>query len=46
MHLAWQIGSVDLDDRADCAAKFSSNAWYGALLFAGILGDRLAPLLG
>ncbi|KAL4433055.1 hypothetical protein ABPG77_006482 [Micractinium sp. CCAP 211/92] len=45
-HLAWQIGSVDLDDSADCAAKFRSNAWYGALLFAGILADRLAPLLG
>lgn len=45
-HLAWQIGTVDLDDSADCAAKFRSNAWYGALLFAGILADRLAPLLG
>lgn len=39
--LAWQLGSVDLDNRADCWAKFASNKWYGALLFGGILADRL-----
>jgi 4-hydroxybenzoate polyprenyltransferase len=43
-HLAWQIGSVDLGDRADCQAKFVSNTSYGALLFAGILADRLLLL--
>lgn len=41
-HLAWQVASVDLDSPADCQAKFVSNSWYGALLFAGILADRLA----
>ncbi|PSC75871.1 4-hydroxybenzoate polyprenyl transferase [Micractinium conductrix] len=45
-HLAWQISTVDLDDPQDCAAKFASNTWYGALLFAGILADRVALLSG
>ncbi|KAI7844803.1 hypothetical protein COHA_001683 [Chlorella ohadii] len=44
-HLAWQIGTVDLDNAADCNAKFVSNTWYGALLFAGILADRLLGAL-
>lgn len=43
-HLAWQVGAVDLDNPADCQAKFVSNAWYGAALFAGILADRLLGL--
>jgi hypothetical protein len=40
-HLAWQLASVDLDSRSDCWAKFASNTWYGALVFAGIVADRL-----
>ena len=40
-HLAWQLRTVDLRSRADCQAKFESNAWVGALLFGGILADRL-----
>lgn len=40
-HLGWQVGTVDLDSPADCHAKFVSNAWFGALLFSGILADRL-----
>lgn len=42
--LLLQISTVDLDDPQDCAAKFASNTWYGALLFAGILADRVALL--
>ncbi len=41
-HLAWQIGAVDLDDPADCLAKFRANRWIGWLLLAGILAGRLA----
>jgi 4-hydroxybenzoate polyprenyltransferase len=42
-HLAWQIRSVDLDSPADCARKFVSNQWFGALIFGGIvLGKLLA----
>jgi 4-hydroxybenzoate polyprenyltransferase len=43
-HMAWQVGSVDLDDPADCQAKFVSNAWLGALVWGGILADRLQLL--
>jgi 4-hydroxybenzoate polyprenyltransferase len=39
--LAWQIATVDLDSRPDCLAKFNSNKWFGAAVFAGIVADRL-----
>lgn len=41
MHLAWQVGTVDLDNAGDCMAKFKSNVWYGAAVGAGIVADRL-----
>jgi 4-hydroxybenzoate polyprenyltransferase len=44
-HLAWQIRTVNLDDRADCMAKFVSNKWLGAIIFSGIVGDKLLTLL-
>jgi 4-hydroxybenzoate polyprenyltransferase len=40
-HIAWQIRSVDLHNGPDCMAKFVSNKWYGALIYAGIVMDRL-----
>lgn len=47
-HLAWQLAAVDLDNGRDCMEKFVSNKAYGAVLFAGIVADRLLaapPLL-
>ncbi len=41
-HLAWQIVAVDLDDPADCLAKFRSNRWIGWILLIGII---VGPLL-
>lgn len=41
-HLAWQIFTVDLSNRADCSRKFVSNKWFGALVGGGILLGRLA----
>jgi 4-hydroxybenzoate polyprenyltransferase len=41
-HLAWQTVAVDIDDPADCLAKFRSNRWIGWLLLAGIVAGRLA----
>ncbi|MEO3428375.1 4-hydroxybenzoate octaprenyltransferase [Pelagibius sp. CAU 1746] len=35
---AWQVRDVDLDDPANCRAKFKSNRFVGWLLLAGILG--------
>ena len=35
--LAWQAAKVDIDDAADCLAKFKSNGLFGALVFAAIV---------
>ena len=42
LHLTWQILTVDLDDPADCLAKFRSNRWIGWLLLIGIIAGQLA----
>jgi len=42
LHLTWQILTVDLDDPADCLAKFRSNHWIGWILLAGIVAGQLA----
>jgi len=39
--LAWQAVRVDIDDPADCLAKFRSNRLTGWLLLAGIVGGHL-----
>jgi 4-hydroxybenzoate polyprenyltransferase len=39
--LLWQVRTVKFDDPADCLAKFTSNAWVGVLLLAGIVADQL-----
>lgn len=45
-HVGWQVATVDFEDEEDCASKFRSNTWYGALLFSGIVLDKLlAPAL-
>lgn len=36
-----QVGTVDLDDRDDCMRKFIASSWFGALVFGGIVADRL-----
>ena len=38
---AGQVGTVDLDSRADCMAKFVSNQWVGAAIFAAIVAGKL-----
>lgn len=40
-HYAWQLTDVNLDSRQDCLAKFVSNKWFGALVFSGIVADKL-----
>jgi 4-hydroxybenzoate polyprenyltransferase len=39
--LSWQVCRVEIDDPADCLAKFRSNRLVGWLLFAGIVGGKL-----
>jgi 4-hydroxybenzoate polyprenyltransferase len=41
-HLAWQVAAVDLDDPANCLAKFRSNRDFGLLIFAAIVIARIA----
>ena len=40
-HLAWQAATVKIDDPADCLAKFKSNIWFGLIVFAAVLADKL-----
>ena len=41
LQLAWQVRRGDIDDAADCLAKFKSNRWFGWLVLAAILAGRL-----
>jgi len=41
VHMAWQIKTVNLDDVQDCMRKFASNKWVGAIIFSGIVIDKL-----
>lgn len=38
-HIAWQIRTVDLNNRADLWRKFSSTRTVGIIIFLGLLGD-------
>lgn len=40
LHLAWQIGTVDFNNRQDCFNKFVSNKWFGAIVCGGILASN------
>ena len=42
LQLAWQAARVEIDDPADCLAKFGSNRMVGWLMLAGIVGGHLA----
>jgi 4-hydroxybenzoate polyprenyltransferase len=41
LHFAWQAALVDLDDPADCLAKFRSNRMTGWLMLLGIVGAHV-----
>ena len=40
--LGWQAARVDIDDPADCLARFRSNTGFGWLVFTAIVAGRLA----
>jgi len=42
LQLGWQAARVNINDPADCLAKFRSNRVIGWLLFAGIIAGHLA----
>ena len=41
-HLAWQISTVDLNDRRQCMSMFNSNKYVGAIVAAGVAADVVA----
>jgi len=40
--LLWQVTDVNIDDPADCLAKFLSNRLFSWLLLIGIIGGQIA----
>jgi 4-hydroxybenzoate polyprenyltransferase len=42
LQLGWQAARVDIDDPADCLAKFRSNRLVGWLLLGGIVAGHVA----
>ena len=43
-HMYWQSGTVDLDDPADCGAKFNSNWVVGVIILVGAILGRVLPI--
>ncbi|MBL8706001.1 MAG: 4-hydroxybenzoate octaprenyltransferase, partial [Rhodospirillales bacterium] len=35
--LAWQAGTLDIDDPRDCLRKFRSNRDFGLIVLAGLI---------
>lgn len=40
-HLAWQLGTADLEDKENLAARFEANKWLGAAVFASAVAGRV-----
>lgn len=40
-HLAWQVNTAQLDDAINLQERFSSNKWFGALMFASIVAGKV-----
>jgi len=45
LHMAWQIASVNFEDKSDCMAKFISNGNMGYFIWAGMLADYVAKVV-
>ena len=41
VHLYWQANTVDFNLRSDCMAKFSSNKYYGLIIFIGVMLGKI-----
>jgi 4-hydroxybenzoate polyprenyltransferase len=41
-HFAWQILTLDVDDAADCLAKFRANRFVGLMVFAALVAGAVA----
>jgi 4-hydroxybenzoate polyprenyltransferase len=41
LHLVWQVATLNVDDPANCLARFRSNRDFGALVFIALLADMV-----
>jgi 4-hydroxybenzoate polyprenyltransferase len=41
IQLYWQANTVDFNLRSDCMAKFSSNRYYGLIIFTGVMLGKI-----
>jgi 4-hydroxybenzoate polyprenyltransferase len=41
-HFAWQVATLDIDDPANCLARFKANRFVGWILLAGIVAAGAA----
>ncbi len=39
-HYAWQIKTLDIENRESCWNRFQSNRWLGLMLLAGIVAGK------
>jgi 4-hydroxybenzoate polyprenyltransferase len=42
-HFAWQVATLDIDDPANCLARFKANRFVGWILLAGIVAGAALP---
>ncbi|MGH6945735.1 MAG: 4-hydroxybenzoate octaprenyltransferase, partial [Kiloniellales bacterium] len=42
LHFAWQIATLEIDDPANCLARFKSNQIVGWIFFLGLSAGALA----
>ncbi len=40
-HLAWQIQSADVNDPLNLQQRFTSNKWFGALVFSSVIAGNI-----
>lgn len=40
-HLTWQVNTANLDDPVNLQERFTSNKWFGALMFVSILLGKM-----
>jgi 4-hydroxybenzoate polyprenyltransferase len=41
LHLAWQLGTADLEDAGNLARRFEANKWLGGVVFASAVAGRV-----
>ena len=39
IHFSWQVGTLDIEDSANCLIRFRANRFVGWIMLAGIVGD-------